>query len=44
MNLREIVGRRQAVLAPGAANALFARIIEDFGVTLRRVPPCLVGE
>lgn len=29
MTLREIVSRRQAVLAPGAANALFARIIED---------------
>jgi 2-methylisocitrate lyase-like PEP mutase family enzyme len=31
MSLREIVARRQAVLAPGAANALFARIIEDLG-------------
>lgn len=31
MPLREIVSRRQAVLAPGAANALFARIIEDLG-------------
>lgn len=31
MRLREIVERRQAVLAPGAANALFARIIEDLG-------------
>lgn len=31
MGLREIVSRRQAVLAPGAANALFARIIEDLG-------------
>ncbi|WP_417623132.1 isocitrate lyase/PEP mutase family protein [Parasphingorhabdus sp.] len=31
MTLREIVARRQAVLAPGAANALFARIIEDQG-------------
>ena len=31
MALREIVARRQAVLAPGAANALFARIIEDLG-------------
>lgn len=31
MSLREIVERRQAVLAPGAANALFARIIEDLG-------------
>lgn len=31
MALREIVSRRQAVLAPGAANALFARIIEDLG-------------
>lgn len=31
MSLREIVSRRQAVLAPGAANALFARIIEDLG-------------
>jgi 2-methylisocitrate lyase-like PEP mutase family enzyme len=29
--LREIISRRQAVLAPGAANALFARIIEDIG-------------
>ena len=31
MPLREIVSRRQAVLAPGAANAMFARIIEDLG-------------
>lgn len=31
MSLREIVSRRHAVLAPGAANALFARIIEDLG-------------
>lgn len=31
MSLREIAARRQAVLAPGAANALFARIIEDMG-------------
>lgn len=31
MTLREIAARRQAVLAPGAANALFARIIEDLG-------------
>ena len=31
MSLSEIVSRRQAVLAPGAANALFARIIEDLG-------------
>jgi 2-methylisocitrate lyase-like PEP mutase family enzyme len=31
VSLREIAGRRQAVLAPGAANALFARIIEDLG-------------
>ena len=31
MALRDIVSRRQAVLAPGAANALFARIIEDLG-------------
>jgi 2-methylisocitrate lyase-like PEP mutase family enzyme len=31
MALREIISRRQAVLAPGAANALFARIIEDLG-------------
>ncbi|MEH6755928.1 MAG: isocitrate lyase/phosphoenolpyruvate mutase family protein [Parasphingorhabdus sp.] len=31
MTLREIIARRQAVLAPGAANALFARIIEDQG-------------
>lgn len=31
MALREIVARREAVLAPGAANALFARIVEDLG-------------
>jgi 2-methylisocitrate lyase-like PEP mutase family enzyme len=31
MPLREIASRRQAALAPGAANALFARIIEDLG-------------
>lgn len=31
MSLRAIASRRQAVLAPGAANALFARIIEDLG-------------
>lgn len=31
MSLRDIVSRRQAVLAPGAANALFARVIEDLG-------------
>lgn len=31
MSLREIALRHQAVLAPGAANALFARIIEDLG-------------
>lgn len=31
MALREIVSRGDAVLAPGAANALFARIIEDLG-------------
>ncbi len=31
MALREIVSRRIAILAPGAANALFARIIEDLG-------------
>jgi 2-methylisocitrate lyase-like PEP mutase family enzyme len=31
VTLRDIAGRRQAVLAPGAANALFARIIEDLG-------------
>ncbi|PJG47340.1 carboxyvinyl-carboxyphosphonate phosphorylmutase [Sphingobium sp. LB126] len=31
MTLREIASRRTAVLAPGAANALFARIIEDLG-------------
>lgn len=31
MSLREIVSRRQAVLVPGAANALFARIIENLG-------------
>ncbi len=29
--LREIVARREAVTTPGAANALFARIIEDIG-------------
>ncbi len=29
--LREITGRRSAVLAPGAPNAMFARIIEDLG-------------
>ena len=31
MLLRDIISRRGAVLAPGAANALFARIIEDLG-------------
>lgn len=31
MALRDIASRREAVLAPGAANALFARIIEDLG-------------
>jgi 2-methylisocitrate lyase-like PEP mutase family enzyme len=31
MSLRDIVARRQAMLVPGAANALFARIIEDLG-------------
>jgi 2-methylisocitrate lyase-like PEP mutase family enzyme len=31
MSLRELVARRQAVIAPGAANALFARVIEDLG-------------
>ncbi|MGB5076835.1 MAG: isocitrate lyase/phosphoenolpyruvate mutase family protein [Sphingorhabdus sp.] len=31
MTLRDIIARREAVLAPGAANALFARIIEDLG-------------
>jgi 2-methylisocitrate lyase-like PEP mutase family enzyme len=31
MLLRDIITRREAVLAPGAANALFARIIEDLG-------------
>ncbi|MGC1468319.1 MAG: isocitrate lyase/phosphoenolpyruvate mutase family protein [Sphingorhabdus sp.] len=31
MALRDIISRRQAALAPGAANALFARIIEDLG-------------
>lgn len=31
MALRDIISRREAVLAPGAANALFARIIEDLG-------------
>jgi 2-methylisocitrate lyase-like PEP mutase family enzyme len=29
--LKEIVARRAAVQAPGAANALFARVIEDLG-------------
>jgi len=29
--LKEILGRRAAVLAPGAPNALFARVIEDLG-------------
>lgn len=29
--LRELVARRAAVLAPGAPNALFARLIEDLG-------------
>jgi 2-methylisocitrate lyase-like PEP mutase family enzyme len=29
--LKEIASRRQAVLAPGTANALFARVIEDLG-------------
>lgn len=31
MTLRDIISRREAVLAPGAANALFARVIEDLG-------------
>ncbi|WP_327751849.1 isocitrate lyase/phosphoenolpyruvate mutase family protein [Sphingobium sp. SJ10-10] len=31
MALRDIASRRKAVLAPGAANALFARIVEDLG-------------
>lgn len=31
MTLRDIISRREAVLVPGAANALFARIIEDLG-------------
>lgn len=31
MALRDIVSRREAVLVPGAANALFARLIEDLG-------------
>nr|WP_087574941.1 oxaloacetate decarboxylase [Sphingomonas sp. CDS-1] len=31
MALRDIASRREAVLAPGGANALFARIIEDLG-------------
>lgn len=31
MALRDIASHRKAVLAPGAANALFARIIEDLG-------------
>lgn len=31
MTLRDLAARRQAMLAPGAANALFARIIEDLG-------------
>lgn len=29
--LRDLLGERRAVLAPGAANALFARVIEDLG-------------
>src|SRR5215470_5838078 len=29
--LKEIVARRAAVQAPGAANALFARVIEELG-------------
>ncbi len=29
--LKSILARRQATLAPGAANALFARVIEDLG-------------
>src|SRR5262245_19218577 len=29
--LKEIVARREAVQVPGAANALFARLIEDLG-------------
>lgn len=31
MTLLDIISRREAVLAPGAANALFARVIEDLG-------------
>ena len=29
--LKDLVGRRQAVTVPGAANAMFARVIEDLG-------------
>lgn len=29
--LKEIMGRRAAVIVPGAANAMFARVIEDVG-------------
>ena len=29
--LKQIVARREAVQAPGTANALFARVIEDLG-------------
>jgi len=29
--LRDLIARKQAVLLPGAANALTARVIEDIG-------------
>jgi 2-methylisocitrate lyase-like PEP mutase family enzyme len=29
--LKEIMGRRAAIVVPGAANAMFARAIEDLG-------------
>ncbi|HEU0060404.1 MAG TPA: isocitrate lyase/phosphoenolpyruvate mutase family protein [Hyphomicrobiaceae bacterium] len=35
--LKSILARRQATLAPGAANALFARVIEDLGFELAYV-------
>ena len=30
-SLRDLLGERRAILAPGAANALFARVVEDLG-------------
>jgi 2-methylisocitrate lyase-like PEP mutase family enzyme len=30
-NLRDLLAERRAILAPGAANALFARVVEDLG-------------